>query len=301
MIDGLSEAIPNTTPAQQEKRASPLNRVTATLDKDDIATYGADYVHFCRKLKTLTAIDLGNYKGQQMHRRLQTYRVRNEMPDFACLARAVERDPEKLRSLVDYLTINVSEFFRNPDQWRVLRESVLPLLLRDSMIGAVKVWSAGSSSGQEAYSLAMTLFEMGSQHSSILGTDIDEPSLKKAGLGIYTRDEVASVSRYLLTKHFAVDGSRFRVADRIKRMVTFRRGDLLADTYPSDLDLILCRNVLIYFTEKGKNRVIKSMADALRPGGVLFTGATEAIFNPATYGLRQIQPFFYRRVNDGRE
>ncbi|MEX0973796.1 MAG: protein-glutamate O-methyltransferase CheR [Bacillota bacterium] len=264
------------------------------VDRDDIAIYGLDYVHFCQKVRKLTAIDLESYKGQQMHRRLESYRSRNEMPDFMSLGNSIQRDPEKLRALVDFLTINVSEFFRNGDQWKVLREVILPSLLTAGRT-AIKVWSAGSSCGQEAYSLAATLCEMGAGGSSIICTDIDEPSLRRAEAGIYTKEETAAVPKYILAKYFVRDGTGFRAGDALKRMVSFQRKNLLSEDYPRALDLVLCRNVLIYFTEKGKNQVIMGLAESLRAGGVLFTGATEAIFNPSTFGLVQIQPFFYRR------
>jgi chemotaxis protein methyltransferase CheR len=285
-----------------------LNRVpssaskgnAAKRDKDDIATYGEDYVRFCRRVKKLTAIDLESYKGQQMHRRLESYRLRHGVPDFASLANGVERDPGKLKALVDYLTINVSEFFRNPDQWQILQERILPDMLKDPSAGGIRAWSAGSSCGQEAYSLAMLLCEMGADCSAILGTDIDEPSLKRAEAAVYTEEEVATVSRHLLAKYLVSDGSGYRVCDKLRRMVGFRRRDLLSDAYPSGMDLILCRNVLIYFTEKGKNQVIAGLVKSLKPRGVLFTGATEAIFNPSLLGLNQIQPFFYHRASNGR-
>jgi chemotaxis protein methyltransferase CheR len=265
----------------------------AKVDRDDISVYGLDYVHFCQKVRTLTSIDLESYKGQQMHRRLESYRNRHGLPDFVALANSVQKDREKLDQLVDFLTINVSEFFRNEDQWKVLREKVLPNLLSENPL--IKTWSAGSSGGQEAYSLAATLSEMGVTAGTVLGTDIDEPSLRKADAGLYTKDEIAGMPKHLLLKYFTPEGTGFRAGSRIKKMVSFQRKNLLSDGYPRGLDLVLCRNVLIYFTDKGKNQVIAGLAESLRPGGVLFTGATEAIFTPGTFGLTQIQPFFYRR------
>ncbi|MGE5580740.1 MAG: CheR family methyltransferase [Bacillota bacterium] len=280
--------------------ASAKKPRSQTVDRDDIRTYGLDYVHFCQKVKKLTSIDLESYKGQQMHRRLESYRSRNGMPDFTSLANSVQRDPAKLRALVDFLTINVSEFFRNPDQWKVLREKVLPALIHQG--GGIKAWSAGSSAGQEAYTLAITLCEAGAVGSTVLGTDIDEPSLKKAEAAVYTKEEVAGIPRSLLVKYFVPDGTGYLANETLRKMVSFRRKNLLSDQYPSGLDLVMCRNVLIYFTDKGKNQVIAGLANSLREGGVLFTGATEAIFNPGMFGLVQMQPFFYRRLatRDGR-
>ena len=268
-------------------------------DPDDIATYGQDYLVFCHKIKRLTAIDLGNYKGQQMHRRLESYRLRHGAPSFAALASEVQSDPDKLKDLVDYLTINVSEFFRNPDHWRILKEEVLPSLAGGGSPSAIKAWSAGCSTGQEAYSLAILLSEVGASRSTVLATDIDEPSLRKAEEGAYTLQEVTGVAKHRLARYFALKDGKYLIREDIRKMVSFRRGNLLSDPYPSGMDLVLCRNVLIYFTEEGKRRVIEGLAASLKPGGVLFTGAAEAIFNPGAYGLTQIRPFFYRRVRNG--
>ncbi len=264
-------------------------------DKDDIVVYGMDYVNFCQKVKRLTDIDLESYKGQQMHRRLESYRSRNGMPNFVALGNRVQKEPEQLRALVDFLTINVSEFFRNPEQWKVLREKVLPTLGPTTQ--PIKAWSAGASCGQEAYTLATILCDMNYRSGVVSGTDIDEPSLKRAKAGIYTREEAAGIPKALLARFFVPDGTGYRAGDRLKSMVSFQRKNLLSVAYPVGLDLVMCRNVLIYFTDKGKNQVIAGLAESLREGGVLFTGATEAIFNPGMFGLVQIQPFFYRRLS----
>lgn len=265
-----------------------------SADEDSVTRYGPEYVYFCRKIRELTGINLENYKGQQMHRRLEGYRVRHGFPDFVTFAKVVQKDPAKLSALVDFLTINVSEFFRNPEQWKILREKVIPGLLQESGKRWLRAWSAGSSGGQEAYSLAITLRELSVQ-GSILATDIDEPSLAKGTRGKYSRDELRNVPASLVGKYFHPEGDLLAVNDDVKDMVTFRTHNLLSEDYPQGMDLVLCRNVLIYFTEEGKRHVIGKLARSLRPGGVLFVGATEAIFAPKNYGLSQMLPFFYSR------
>lgn len=264
-------------------------------DRDDIATYGADYVHFCARLKKLADIDLASYKAQQMHRRLENYRKRQGLEDFYALSVWVQKDPKKLEALVDFLTINVSEFFRNEEQWKVLSEEILPPMLKSRMGKVLEMWSAGSSAGQEAYSLAMAVLDAGGIP-KVLGSDIDEPSLKKAREGAYSEAEAGGVNRVCLDKYFNKTSSGYRVKEILRRAVSFERRNLLSDEHPRNLDLAACRNVLIYFTDKGKQQVLKGLVDSLRRGGVLFTGATEAVFNPAVYGLRQIYPFFYERI-----
>lgn len=265
-----------------------------TKDADPHA-YGAEYIFFCKKVKELTGINLHNYKSKQMHRRLVNYMNRRQIPDFFTFAKRLGKEPGALNNLVDYLTINVSEFFRNNEQWKVLNERVIPRLVKAPVPGKLHIWSAGSAAGQEAYSLAMTLAEIRVRNVSILGTDIDEPSLKKAREGKYSHDEIKNVPGEFLSKYFSKEGSLYLVKDKVKKMVRFENHNLLGSDYPGNMDLILCRNVLIYFTDKGKEHVVSRLASSLKPGGVLFMGATEAIFNHREYGLSQISPFFYER------
>lgn len=261
---------------------------------DDIRAYGADYVHFCMRLRKLTGIDLSSYKSRQMHRRLQNYRNRHGYPDFYTFSVAVQKDEQKLKALLDFITINVSEFFRNPEQWKILRESILPPIVAYRNGQPVRIWSAGSSAGQEAYSLAISALEAGGLP-KVLGTDIDEASIEKARAGVYSSEEVKGLSTFHLSRYFKPHPEGYRVREILRRAVSFERGNLLTDEYPRDLNLAVCRNVLIYFTDQGKQRVLRGLAASLRRGGILFTGATEPVFNPASYGLNQIHPFFYQR------
>lgn len=259
-------------------------------------TRNAEYAYFCRKVTELTGINLSNYKSKQMYRRLLNYMRRRQIPDFLIFAKRVAKEPGELDRLVDYLTINVSEFFRNAEQWKILRDKVIPGLATLPASNIARVWSAGCSAGQEAYSAAIAFAEAWKQQVFILGTDIDEPSLKKAREGRYSGDEVKNVSDRLLRKHFRLDGGLYVVNDTLKKTVSFEKHNLLGSDYPCNMDLILCRNVLIYFTDEGQEHVISGLASSLRPGGVLFMGATEAIFKCKEYGLSQICPFFYQRI-----
>ncbi len=256
--------------------------------------YGVEYSYFCTKVAELSGINLRNYKSKQMHRRLVSYMNRRNIPDFATFAMRLQKDPEQLAHLVDYLTINVSEFFRNEKQWNILASEVVPQMANLTN-RRINVWSAGSAAGQEAYSVAIIFAENLHYNVSVLGTDIDEASLAKAKQATYTPDEVKNVPPRLLARYFTRQDNLYVVKDAIRQLVDFRRHDLLGPDYPGNMDLVLCRNVLIYFTEEGKQHVITKLADCLKPGGVLFMGATEAIFNSKDYGLTQSFPFFYQR------
>lgn len=256
--------------------------------------YGKDYWYFCTEVAKLTGIDLHSYKSNQMHRRLVNYMERHGISSFKSFVLLLKKDPEERGSLVEYLTINVSDFFRNKEQWRTLAEHVVPMLTK-SVHSKLKVWSAGASTGQETYSIAIILIESSLFNVSILGTDIHEPSLSKAFEGRYTPEQVKNVPREFLARYFRTEKGSYVIKDALKQIISFRIHNLLSPRYPTGMDLILCRNVLIYFTEQGKQNVVLRLASSLKPGGVLFMGATEALFNPDEYGLEQVFPFFYRR------
>lgn len=270
------------------------------LQEGDIAQYGQDYAYFRLKLKELSGIDLADYKDQQMHRRLDAFRRRKGLPDFFAYGMLIQRDPTKLREILDFLTINVSEFFRNPEHWGTLREKVLPEIIK-ALPGhaGVNAWSAGCSGGHEPYSLALVLMDAyPERHHRILATDIDRKSLEKARTGRYTDSELTGVPADMKDRFFIRVGDLWEVSPAVKSLVSFRHHDLLREEYPTGFDLVICRNVIIYFKDQGKERVLRGLSSSLRPGGFLFTGATEAIFSPGAYGLKQEYPLFYRRMPD---
>ncbi len=255
----------------------------------------SDYSYFCKEFACITGINLRKYKSRQMHRRLLNYMRRRSIQDFRVFVSYIKRDPIETNRLLEYLTINVTRFFRNPEQWKILKSHIIPLL-SESTKHNFRVWSAGSAAGQEAYSAAMIFSDNSLTNVSIFGTDIDEPSLSKANQAVYTYDQVKDVPINFLKKYFIKQDSAYVVKDAVKRMVRFGKHDLLGSKYPDRMDLIICRNVLIYFSEESKRDVISKLSGSLKPGGVLFTGSTEAIFDLTKYNLSQIFPFFYWRT-----
>jgi chemotaxis protein methyltransferase CheR len=209
-------------------------------------------------------------------------------------------------ALIDAVTTNKTEFFREPDHFRVLVERALPSLLAERRAGAntlVKVWSTASSIGAEPYTLAMVLADQsrrGGFRFSILGTDISTRVLKTASLGIYPEEMIAPVpqdmrKRYLLRSK---SGSRglVRIVPELRRMVQFGRLNLMDESYPVDrgLDIIFCRNLLIYFDKPTQQAVLTRLCDHLRPGGYLFLGHSETL---AGFGLplRSVGTTVFRR------
>ncbi|MBE5949936.1 MAG: chemotaxis protein CheR, partial [Lachnospiraceae bacterium] len=149
----------------------------------------------------------------------------------------------------------------------------------------------------EPYSLAMVLGKMvGLSNVSIIATDIDKQVLEKAKLGLYNEKSLAGLPAEYKTKYFTQIGSSYKVSDEIKRCVQFKQHDLLKDAYPADCDLIVCRNVLIYFTEEAKAEIYKRFSKSLRVGGVLFIGSTEQIIHHRDMDYETYKSFFYKKV-----
>lgn len=259
-----------------------------------------DYAFFQRKVLYLTGVDLRHYKPGQMRRRLSTLVQRAGARSFAEYAALLERDPQRRQEFEDFFTINVSEFFRDPQKFEQLRTKILPELARGGSL--LRVWSAGCSIGAEPYSLAMLLDDAGlGRRAQILATDIDARPLARARRGdSYLPSEVRNVSPEYLRRYFTVHDGRYAVIPRIRQQVQFRQHDLLSDPFERNFDLIVCRNVVIYFTEAAKEQLYQKFWDALRPGGYLFIGGTEVLSRAKELGFEPVLTAFYRKVNPGQ-
>lgn len=253
-----------------------------------------DYESFKQKIFRKTGINLDEYKHQQMHRRLRNLVDAANVRTFTEYLPILEREPLEYQRFLDRITINVSEFFRNPEKFAELQQKIIPELRQNNR--GLRVWSAGCSSGEEPYSLAILLEEADpGGRWQIIATDLDETILRRSREGVYQAKQLVNVDRRLRDKYLIATGENFRVSDKLKAKITFSRQNLLTDPYPENCDLILCRNVLIYFTDEAKEKIYPHFVRALRPGGFFVTGNTESIFNPEQYGLSTYSSFVYRR------
>ena len=160
----------------------------------------------------------------------------------------------------------------------------------------LKIWSAACSTGDEPYSLVMALSKhMPLSKIKIYATDLDKVVIEKAKAGLYSAKSIESVPADLKKKYFTQIGPSFKIADEVKACVEFKEHNLLKDTYPQNYDFIVCRNVLIYFTEEAKDEVFVKFLKSLKPGGVLFIGSTEQIVNYKALGYNRKSSFFYER------
>ena len=255
-----------------------------------------DYEWFKKAVYDLTKIDLNSYKEKQMKRRIDTLIGKYDVKGYDGFADLIKKDREALDSFVSYLTINVSEFFRNMDQWNLMDKEMVPELMK-KFGKNLKIWSAACSTGDEPYTIVMMLSKhMPLNQINVLATDLDAVVLAKAKAGIYDKKEVAGVPAEFKTKYFeeTADG-KMKVSDEIKSRVTFKQADLLRDPYPKDCHLLVCRNVLIYFTEEAKDEIFRKYYDSLAPGGILFIGSTEQIINYKDMGYVRKNSFYYER------
>lgn len=252
-----------------------------------------DYEYFKKEIFALTTIDLNSYKEKQMKRRIDTLIAKHKIAGYDKYVQALKNDKAMFEEFVNYITINVSEFYRNPDQWKILDEIIIPELI--SKFGKnLKIWSAACSTGDEPYSLVMAL----SRHIplnqiKIYATDLDKQVIAKAKVGLYNEKSIASVPEDFKKKYFTQVGPSYKISDEIKARVEFKEHNLLKDTYPTDYHMIVCRNVLIYFTEEAKDEIFRKYSKALSKGGILFIGSTEQIMNYKEVGFDRKNSFFY--------
>ncbi len=240
-------------------------------------------------------INLSAYKPEQLHRRIKSLMSRIGVETLEEYTQLIKRDEEQKQRFLDFITINVTEFFRNPELFNELEEVLAKEILPKN--NNLKIWSAACSIGCEPYTLAIILdrISKGRNH-KILATDIDNTILTKAKNGEYTQSEVKNVKDQDLRNYFTQNDNKYYINDKIKSMVTLKKHDLILENYEKDFDLIVCRNVVIYFNNDVKNEIYKKFSESLKTGGLLFVGATESIYNYKEFGFEKASTFIYRKL-----
>jgi chemotaxis methyl-accepting protein methylase len=256
------------------------------------ADQGADdpegFAELLDKIARERGFQCASYKDRCLRRRIGTRMRAKGVHTFGDYGRVLDGDAGEYDRLLDALTINVTKLFRNWDAWNALAERVIPTLWSRPE-SQLRVWSAGASSGEEAYSLAALFHrhtaERGEAHRAgrltVVGTDIDAASLAAAQRGAYGEPAFADTPNTLRARYFT-PGAPSTVVPELRSLVRFERHDLLRDPAPSGpWHLIACRNVLIYFDRDSQERLLQQFADALVPGGVLFLGKVETLLGRA--------------------
>ena len=266
----------------------------------------AGFEALTRAISLRAGIALEAYKDKCLRRRIAVRMRACSVHTYAEYLALVERTPAEFERLTDALTINVTRFYRNPETWEYLRLRVLPELVRARQ-GQVRVWSAGCSSGEEPYTIAMLLAEACERAGrpewldrvAVDATDIDRLSMERAEAGRYAAAAVADTPADLRARWFTAAGPELEIAPALQHRVTVRRLDLTkeAPLRPA-YDLILCRNVVIYFDKPMQERLFATFADALAPGGTLVLGKVETLLGPARERLQLVdaRERVYRRI-----
>jgi two-component system CheB/CheR fusion protein len=238
-------------------------------------------------LKESRGFDFTGYKRSSLMRRVRRRMGQVEIDSYADYIDQLQVNADEFVALFNTILINVTGFFRDPDAWEYLREEVLPALIAErTPEEPIRVWSAGCAAGQEAYSLAMLLAEaLGveafRQRVKIYATDVDDEALAQARHGAYTPAEVEGLTEAQLEKYFELVGSRYCFRKDLRRSIIFGRNDLVQDAPISRIDLLVCRNTLMYFNAETQTKILERFHFALAPRGVLFLGKAEMLLSHA--------------------
>ena len=241
-------------------------------------------------------VDFRQYSRKYLKRRIAVRMRANQVNTYLEYFQLLMNKPAEYEKLFDALTINVSEFFRNPEAFKAIKIIVLPNLIRSKKEKGsrlIRIWSAGCAGGEEPFSLAILLKEMLREkidgfHISIYGTEIDKESLNRAEQAEYLPMSLKEVDRHLLTKYFTPVDEKFRVKDELRELVKFQSHNLVSDKPLNKIDIILCRNVVIYFSRKLQERLFMDFHNALNRDGFFIMGKVETLFGQANNLFKRV-------------
>ena len=266
---------------------------------------------FSHIIRTLTGISLPASKAPMIEQRLRKRMVLWQLPDANSYLQALvngELPEDELRQVIDLITTNTTSFFRENEHFVFLRNHIVPEVIAQAGVkkARMKVWSAASSEGAEAYTIAMVLAEAcrtGPRFDwGVLGTDISRRMIKKATIGVYDNEQISTVApdlarRYIMTAQTPRMGGKVRIVPELRQRVKFRHMNLMDASYPVDRDVsvIFLRNILIYFDAPDKAAVVQRMADHLQIGGYLIVGHAESMVVRCN-GLEQVKPTIFKKI-----
>lgn len=261
---------PHVVPAPPSKRKAP-------------ARQPADPSRILETLRNVTGVDFTQYKASSLYRRITRRMVLHRMEEVREYARFLRHHPEEVEALYQDILINVTRFFRDPETFEALKTSLLPKLFKNrSPHEPLRIWVVGCSTGEEAYSIAIILAELAEATGNrlpvqVFATDLNGACIDKARAGVYPLSIAHDISPQRLEKFFAEVDGRYRVNKRIRDMCVFARHNVLTDPPFSQMDLISCRNMLIYLEPALQKKVVPLLHYALKPAGFLLLGSSETI------------------------
>ena len=257
-------------------------------------------------LKESRSFDFTGYKRTSLMRRVRHQMSQVGIADFADYHDYLQVHPGEFTQLFDTILINVTSFFRDEEAWSYLSSSVLPELLKTAGTHPIRVWSAGCASGEEAYTLAMCLAEaLGidgfRERVKIYATDVDEDALAVARQAVYAEKDLRTLPEGYLERYFEPVNGKFAFRKDLRRNIIFGRNDLVQDAPISRIDLLVCRNTLMYFNAETQGRIVARLGFALKPDGVLFLGKAEMLLNHANvFAPVDLKRRFFRKATHAR-
>ncbi len=257
----------------------PENKQPPAADEDKT---DEELDRLLQKLHAERGFDFRDYKKLSLRRRFQKRLDELKIGTYPEYERYLDTHQDEYPKLFETLLINVTEFFRDPEAWKIIEEKVLPeIIARKKKGDAIRFWSAGCASGEEPYTIGILLFEaLGNAINDfdvkIYATDIDENALAEARKGYYRPEKLKNVSPERLKKYFSKEDDSYKIDRSIRQLVAFGRQDLATDAPISRLDLLVCRNVLIYFNVQLQNKLLYRFNFALSQGGYTFFGKSES-------------------------
>ncbi len=275
---------------------------------EDSAPPRGDLDKFMGKVLRDRGFDLTQYRRAYVERRLAARLRTLDLRTYRDYADLLEADPTEYKQMLDTLTINVTDFFRDAAVWDILRTRVIPDLIADKLRGrsrTIRIWSAGCASGEEPYSIAMMVLDVLGKDAdkfliNVLGTDLDPDVLQIAEKGRYTRDALKNISpSYQVRFTRAAGKTQFDIKQDVARLVRFRQSSLFGDSPMKVVDLILCRNVFIYLDRPKQMAVLERFWGSLARGGYLVLGRSEKMPADMARRFEPIEPRerIYRRPN----
>jgi two-component system CheB/CheR fusion protein len=265
--------------------APELHTIAAVSERE--AVVAEQWLHdILIQLRTGTGHDFKHYKRATVLRRIERRMQVTAQPDLASYFRFLQNNPEETKALLGDMLIGVTNFFRDREAFEALERDVVPQLV-SALVAAqpekeeIRVWSAGCSTGEEAYSLAMLLndqllIDRSAATFQLFATDIDERAISIGRAGLYPQAIVTDVPPTRLRHYFAKENDHYRIRKEIREKVLFAKHSLLSDPPFSQIDLIVCRNLLIYLDREVQREILQMFHFALRPGGFLFLGSSES-------------------------
>lgn len=236
-----------------------------------------------------TGFNCEYYKESHFRRRINVRVRATNSESYGAYLRLLKKDPQEYGHLIETLTVNVSEFFRNPETFKIIENEIIPSIVKhksESLMRSIRIWSAGCAAGEEAYSLAILLHrflktDFNKYRIRIIGTDIDAQSLEKARKGIYSENSLKNVDAGIKGQYFLKQGEVYQVIDELRNITHFTHHDLISDPKMNHFDIIICRNVMIYFKKEIQEQLQLNFYQALEKGGFFAIGKSETLLGTA--------------------